>query len=73
MGSRVSLLFVAGGGTLTFTLAIRGVDLDTMGVILMVMGLLGMLLSVVFWDDWLPRNGRDNSIGNPVAARPHRM
>jgi hypothetical protein len=53
----ISLFFLAVGAILTFAIntTVRGVDLDTIGVILMVIGLLGMLFSLVLWDSWTPR------------------
>jgi hypothetical protein len=53
----ISLFFLAVGAILTFAVntTVRGVDLDTIGVILMVIGLLGMLFSLVLWDSWTPR------------------
>ena len=57
MATGVSLFFLAIGAILTFAVhtTMRGVDLDTIGVILMVIGLLGMLFSLVLWDSWTPR------------------
>jgi hypothetical protein len=57
MATGISLFFLAVGAILTFAvnMTVRGVDLDTIGVILMVIGLLGMLLSLVLWDSWTPR------------------
>ena len=57
MATGISLFFLAIGAILTFAVntTVRGVDLDTIGVILMVIGLLGMLLSLVLWDSWTPR------------------
>ena len=57
MATGISLFFLAVGAILTFAVdtTVRGVDLDTVGVILMVIGLLGMLLSLVLWDSWTPR------------------
>ena len=56
MATGVSLFFIAIGAILTFAVhtAVSGVDLDTIGVILMVIGLLGMLFSLVLWDNWTP-------------------
>jgi Domain of unknown function (DUF6458) len=53
----ISLFFIAIGAILTFAVetSVSGVDLDTIGVILMVIGLLGMLFSLVLWDSWSPR------------------
>ena len=57
MATGISLFFLAVGAILTFAvhMPVRGVDLDTIGVILMVIGLLGMLFSLVLWDTWTPR------------------
>ena len=60
MATGLSLFFLAVGAILTFAVhtAVNGVDLDTIGVILMVIGLLGMLFSLVLWDNWSPRHHR---------------
>jgi hypothetical protein len=57
MATGISLFFLAIGAILTFAIetSVEGVDLDTIGVILMVIGLLGMLFSLVLWDNWAPR------------------
>jgi len=56
MATGISLFFLAVGAILTFAVntTVSGVDIDTIGVILMVIGLLGMLLSLVLWDSWSP-------------------
>jgi hypothetical protein len=56
------LFFLAVGAILTFAIetSVSGVDLDTIGVILMVIGLLGMLFSLVLWDSWSPRPYRND-------------
>ena len=60
MATGISLFFLAVGAILTFAVdtTVSGVDLDTIGVILMVIGLLGMLFSLVLWDSWSPRPSR---------------
>ena len=57
MATGISLFFLAVGAILTFAVntTVQGVELDTIGVILMVIGLLGMLFSLVLWDSWTPR------------------
>lgn len=54
MGVGVSLLLIAVGAILTWAVSAEtsGVDLDTVGVILMVVGAAGLLLSLVFWSSW---------------------
>ena len=63
MATGVSLFFLAVGAILTFAIDtnVSGVDIDTIGVILMVIGLLGMLFSLVLWDSWTPR-ARDEDV-----------
>lgn len=60
MATGLSLFFLAVGAILTFAVEtnVQGVDLNTIGVILMVIGLLGMLFSLVLWDNWNPRSYR---------------
>jgi len=60
MATGISLFFLAIGAILTFAVhtAVQGIDLDTVGVILMVIGLLGILFSLVLWDTWTPRPPR---------------
>ena len=64
MATGLSLFFLAVGAILTFAIdtTVNGVDLDTIGVILMVIGLLGMLFSLVLWDNWSPRARRDDDV-----------
>ena len=54
MGIGVSLILIAVGAILTWavTAEASGVDLTTVGVILMVVGGIGALLSLVFWSSW---------------------
>ena len=46
-----SLLLIAVGAILKYavTTSVAGIDLDTAGVILMVVGAVGLLLSLFFW------------------------
>ena len=66
MATGISLFFIAVGAILTFAVetSVSGVDLDTIGVILMVIGLLGMLFTLVLWDSWSsPRTyGREDDV-----------
>jgi len=54
MGIGVSLILIAVGAILTWavTATVSGVDVNTVGVILMVVGALGLLLSLMFWSSW---------------------
>jgi hypothetical protein len=54
MGIGVSLILIAVGAILTWavTAEVSGVDLTTVGVILMVVGGIGALISLAFWSSW---------------------
>jgi hypothetical protein len=54
MGIGVSLILIAVGAILTWavTAQTEGVNLTTVGVILMVVGLAGGLISLMFWSSW---------------------
>ncbi len=54
MGLGVSLIVMAVGAILTWAVEDRssGVNLDAVGVILMITGAIGFLLSLVFWSSW---------------------
>lgn len=65
MGIGVSLFLIAIGAILTFALEVdvSGVDLDVVGWILMAVGVLGLLLSLLFWSSFAPfRRGRDSTV-----------
>lgn len=54
MGIGVSVFLLAVGAIMTFALnaEVSGIDLDTVGVILMVVGVIGLLFSMMFWSSW---------------------
>jgi hypothetical protein len=54
MGVAVSLLLIAFGAILTWGVNKEpsGLDLDAVGVILMVVGLVGFVLSLLWWRSW---------------------
>jgi hypothetical protein len=54
MGVGVSILLIAVGAILVWgvTGEVAGVDIDAVGVILMVVGALGAVLSMIFWSTW---------------------
>jgi len=55
MGLGVSLLLVAGGAILAWgvnTDSSNGFNINTIGIILMVVGIVGGVLSMVFWSSW---------------------
>jgi hypothetical protein len=54
MGTGVSLILIAVGAILTWavTATVSGIDINTVGVILMVVGAAGLVLSLLFWSSW---------------------
>ncbi len=54
MGIGVSVFLLAIGAILTFALEteVSGIDLDTVGVILMIVGSIGLAASMMFWSSW---------------------
>jgi hypothetical protein len=54
MGLGVSLFLIAVGAILTFAVhaTVSGVSINTIGWILMIVGAVGILLSLLFWSSW---------------------
>ena len=54
MGIGVSLILIAVGAILTWAVSasVSGVDINAIGVILMIVGAVGLLLSLMFWSSW---------------------
>ena len=59
MGIGVSVFLIAVGAILSFAVEVsaEGINLDTVGVILMIVGAIGLLMSMLFWSSWAPFNG----------------
>jgi len=54
MGIGASLILIAIGAILTWAVkaTVSGIDLNAVGVILMIIGGVGLLLSLLFWSTW---------------------
>jgi hypothetical protein len=54
VGTGVSILLIAVGAILIWgvTGEVSGVDIDAVGVILLVVGAIGLVLSMIFWSSW---------------------
>lgn len=74
MGMGVSIFLIAVGAILAFAVEVstEGINLDTVGVILIILGLVGLLASLVFWDDWSPRRRTAYDDGGDVIVRRRR-
>ena len=72
MGLGTSIFLIAVGAILNFavTWQVRGVDLQAVGVILMVIGAIGLVLSLIFWNSWGGFGRRDVYVeGGPTRRR----
>jgi len=78
MGISVSILLIAVGAILTWgvTAEAQGLDVNAIGVILMIVGLLGLVISALFWSSWggFQRRAAAYVDGGPVrrVAEPRR-
>lgn len=54
MGVGASLILIAAGAILRWAVdaSVSGVNLDTVGLILLVVGVVGLVLSLIFWSSW---------------------
>jgi hypothetical protein len=54
MGLGVSLILIAVGAVLVWGVnaEVGGLDVDAIGVILMIVGAIGGLISMIFWSSW---------------------
>jgi sulfite exporter TauE/SafE len=54
MGFGTSLFLLAVGAILTFAVEVQvqGFNLDAVGIILMIVGAIGLIASVAFWNSW---------------------
>jgi hypothetical protein len=82
MGISASLLLTAAGAILLWGVnaTVSGLNLDTIGAILMVIGIVGFVISLFFWSSWggfgTARAGRettvvhDRDVAEPADPRP---
>jgi hypothetical protein len=54
LGLGASLFLIAAGAILVWGVTghLAGVNVDAIGVILMVIGIIGLVLSMIFWSSW---------------------
>jgi hypothetical protein len=54
MGTGTSIVLIAAGAILRFAVSVTttGFNIHTIGVILMIAGVIGLVLSIVFWSSW---------------------
>ena len=68
MSTGVSIFLIAVGAILTFAVERQadGINIDTVGIILMIVGAIGLVVSVLFWSSWGP-------YGTGAGARRRRI
>ncbi len=76
MGLGASLFLIAAGAILIWgvTGEVAGLDVDAIGAILMVIGIIGLILSIIFWSTWEGFGGRRRSTyveEGPPAGPPY--
>lgn len=75
MGIGISVFLIAVGAILTFAvnLTVSGLDLDTVGVILMIAGAIGLLWTLLFLNGGFGAGSRtvvaDDYVDEPVTTR----
>ena len=75
MGISVSILLIAVGAILTWavTADAEGIDINTVGVILLIVGILGLVISMIFWSSWGGFQRRTTYVeGGPARRAPRR-
>jgi hypothetical protein len=65
MGISLSILLIAAGAVLTWAVnaEVSGLDITAVGVILLIVGIIGLLVSLVFWSSWGGFGARDTAAG----------
>jgi hypothetical protein len=64
MGIGVSVFLMAVGAILAFAVEAEasGIDLQTVGVILLIIGVIGLVASMLFWSSFSPYGRRDHVV-----------
>jgi Zn-dependent protease with chaperone function len=69
MGIGVSIFLIAVGAILAFAVeaSLSGLDLETVGVILMIVGAIGLVASLIFWSSFSPYGRRREVVDRGVV------
>jgi uncharacterized protein DUF6458 len=72
VGIGASIFMIAIGAILAFAVETntRGIDLNMVGVILMIVGAMGLLLSMLFWSSWSPHRRQETIVEQDVVHEP---
>ena len=71
MGTALSLLMMAAGAIMTWavTATVGGINIHTIGIILIVIGAVGLVLSVMFWSSWGGFGSTDRGGGTTTVVK----
>jgi hypothetical protein len=71
MGIGVSLILIAVGAVLAFAVHVStsGFNVNTIGYILLVVGIVGVLISMMFWSSWGGFGSRTTAVEGPTTRR----
>ena len=71
MGLGVSIFLIAVGAILTWAVnaTVSGLEIQTIGVILMIVGAAGLVLSMLFWSSWGGFRRRTAYVEGPGTVR----
>jgi len=70
MGTTGSLLMIAAGAIMVWAVntTASGFSIHTVGIILMVIGAVGLVLSIIFWSSWGGFNSRAGRDGGSTTV-----
>ena len=70
MGISLSILLFAVGAILTWAVSaeVSGIDITAVGVILMIVGAVGLIVSMIFWSSWGGFGARDGGGGQNTTV-----
>ena len=65
MGISLSILLIAVGAVLAWAVdySVSGINIQVAGIILVIVGAIGLVLSLVFWSSWGGFGNRDSASG----------
>ena len=72
MGISASLVLIAAGAILKWavTATTSGINLGTVGVVLMIVGAVGLVVSLAFWSSWGGFGSRSGATATVVRDEP---
>ena len=71
MGLGTSLFLIAVGAILAFVVNVdtNGFDINTIGIILLIVGILGAILSAIYWNSWGGFRRRSVVVDDGIGTR----